>query len=345
MAGRLGSSLLRPSALLAALSALLLLLSGLPVVGGSHGDQQPEYQECLANCERAEQCDRRRFPAHQSTINKFFGWTCPAECQYQCMWTVERSNRAAGMPVLQYHGKWPFRRIWGMQEPASALFSLGNFFAHAYGYYYIYRPGMRLVKTPSHWFLHSLVMANYYGSLNVWLWSAVFHSRDVYWTMLLDYASAVGLILIGMATSICRGLNIRERRRRHLLLLLCSLYYVRHIYYMTMVQFSFAWNMKVAGVALGIYFFFYISWSLAHLYHGKRSHSRYLLLACLSMIAGASLEILDFAPWLHLFDAHALWHAATVPISILWYKFYLGDLQYDMGITALPQHRRLNSVK
>ena len=36
-------------------------------------------------------------------------------------------------PILQFHGKWPFHRFLGMQEPASVLFSLLNLLAHDYG--------------------------------------------------------------------------------------------------------------------------------------------------------------------------------------------------------------------
>ena len=32
------------------------------------------------------------------------------------------------------------------------------------------------------------------------------------------------------------------------------------------------------------------------------------------------LEVFDFPPILWILDAHALWHAGTVPVSILWYR-------------------------
>jgi post-GPI attachment to proteins factor 3 len=33
---------------------------------------------------------------------------------------------------IKYYGKWPFRRVAGMQEFFSVLFSLGNLVAHAH---------------------------------------------------------------------------------------------------------------------------------------------------------------------------------------------------------------------
>jgi post-GPI attachment to proteins factor 3 len=33
------------------------------------------------------------------------------------------------------------------------------------------------------------------------------------------------------------------------------------------------------------------------------------------------LELLDFPPLAGLVDAHSLWHAATIPLTTLWYSF------------------------
>jgi hypothetical protein len=43
-----------------------------------------------------------------------------------------------------------------------------------------------------------------------------------------------------------------------------------------------------------------------------------------------SLELLDFAPWRRVLDAHALWHLATIPIAFLWYDFLVRDV-VDQG--------------
>lgn len=42
-----------------------------------------------------------------------------------------------------------------------------------------------------------------------------------------------------------------------------------------------------------------------------------------------SLELLDFPPLGRILDAHALWHAATVPIGVLWYDFLIEDALDD----------------
>lgn len=46
-------------------------------------------------------------------------------------------------------------------------------------------------------------------------------------------------------------------------------------------------------------------------------------------MAAMSLELLDFPAIGRVLDAHALWHAATIPISSLWYKFLIKDALDD----------------
>lgn len=44
------------------------------------------------------------------------------------------------------------------------------------------------------------------------------------------------------------------------------------------------------------------------------------------------LEIFDFPPFWGVFDAHALWHACTVPITILWWTFIKEDASWRTGV-------------
>jgi hypothetical protein len=38
-----------------------------------------------------------------------------------------------------------------------------------------------------------------------------------------------------------------------------------------------------------------------------------------------SLELLDFPPILRVLDAHAAWHAATIPLALAWWDFLVKD--------------------
>ncbi len=74
-------------------------------------------------------------------------------------------------PVEQYYGKWPFWRFAGMQEPASVLFSIFNFAAHAYGARKIQERVSRDHPMKSYYLMFAFV------SMNAWVWSSVFHTR------------------------------------------------------------------------------------------------------------------------------------------------------------------------
>eukprot|EP01051_Picozoa_sp_SAG22_P022592 SAG22_NODE_5469_length_1008_cov_1.246425_2_plen_120_part_00 len=60
-------------------------------------------------------------------------WSCPDECRYDCMHEQTAARVAAGKPVQQYFGKWPFLRLGAVQEPAAVLFSVLNLLAHLHG--------------------------------------------------------------------------------------------------------------------------------------------------------------------------------------------------------------------
>ena len=40
------------------------------------------------------------------------------------------------------------------------------------------------------------------------------------------------------------------------------------------------------------------------------------------------LEIYDFPPYGGYFDAHSIWHFATVPLTILWWSFIRDDAEF-----------------
>lgn len=44
------------------------------------------------------------------------------------------------------------------------------------------------------------------------------------------------------------------------------------------------------------------------------------------------LEVYDFPPYQGLVDAHALWHASTIPLSFLWWSFIRDDAEYRTAV-------------
>ena len=149
----------------------------------SVGDRDPAYRACVSACTRPEACE-----AWQATpLLDFNGWSCSADCAYHCMWRITSIRQAQGQTVLQYHGKWPFARLFGMQEPVAAMASLVNGLVHLAG---LLRCWQLMSAVPSGWLWRVFGLL----SVNAWLWALVFHCRDVYWTQCADYFSATLLV-------------------------------------------------------------------------------------------------------------------------------------------------------
>ena len=146
-------------------SVCLLVLASVTVLASS-GDRDSRFQACIAQCEATE-CDTL-----QLTLPlRITRWTCLDDCKYRCMHEITDRAIEYGESVQQYYGKWPFWRFLGMQEPASVLFSLMNFYAHY--------EGASLVRKsipsshPMRWYILLWSIAG----MNAWVWSAVFHTR------------------------------------------------------------------------------------------------------------------------------------------------------------------------
>ncbi|CAM9734846.1 unnamed protein product, partial [Choristocarpus tenellus] len=117
---------------------------------------------------------------------RLLGWGCESECGYKCMSQHVELRILRGQSVQQYHGKWPFRRVWGIQELFASLFSLGNGLPHLY--HALRSQG--LFNPPGHYMSMWMTWYTVVG-INTWLWSAVFHARDVRWTEAADYFCAL----------------------------------------------------------------------------------------------------------------------------------------------------------
>ena len=156
-------------------SALLSIIPSL--VYASAGDRADNYRNCVSKCESRVCGDS--YDAWASSVSlpmRLTRWTCLDDCKYGCMHAITDHALRDSLPVEQYHGKWPFWRLAGMQEPASVVFSMLNFLVH-------YRGLQRLQRTIP----ESHPMKSYYRrfalvSMNAWVWSSVFHTRGTYVT-------------------------------------------------------------------------------------------------------------------------------------------------------------------
>ena len=135
----------------------------------SSGDRSQEFIECVDLC-RAAHCGPH-FWDSLSLALRVTCWSCTDDCKYGCMHQITDRDIENGRKVQQYHGKWPFWRLAGMQEPASVAFSLLNLWAHVRGASKIRKRVPESHPMRSYYLLLSIV------GINAWIWSAVFHTR------------------------------------------------------------------------------------------------------------------------------------------------------------------------
>ena len=174
----------------------------LPPVATSSGGAGDGEQRCSSVC-AARSGATQAAAASVVPALRLWRWDCAADCSYLCMWQLEDAAAAAGLRgARKYHGKWPFERWGGMQEPASVAFSAANLAVHAAGLSHFLALRQRLLLLccgggggssgdvsagaaaaaaaaaayPWAW----AVVVGGGLSMNAWLWSATFHGRDTW---------------------------------------------------------------------------------------------------------------------------------------------------------------------
>ncbi|EKM56076.1 uncharacterized protein PHACADRAFT_257133 [Phanerochaete carnosa HHB-10118-sp] len=261
----------------------------------------------------------------------------------------------SGDKIHQYHGKWPFWRFAGMQEPASVAFSLLNMLFHAQAAMKIKR------RIPLGHPMRQYYLVFAAVSLNAWIWSSVFHTRDMPITEKLDYFSAALAILYALFYTVVRLYHpyplsthpskaSLARSRIHLLwATLCSLAYVGHVAYLSVLpRFDYAYNMAfnlAVGMTHNVLWLLYSfpsSLSIFRRFPGRPRDYRptYTSKAAIFVLlttAATSLELFDFPPWRRIMDAHSLWHLATAPIAVFWYEFLIEDALDDGWKAGKPE--------
>lgn len=360
----------------------------------SPGDKLPEFKDCLHQC-RQISCFHNPYylmqEEHRAALNKIdykfkryepswkfdltipfhlavLFWDCKSNCDYQCQRIITKERKDRGDEVYQFYGKWPFYRVFGIQEFFSAVFSVANFVPHYFGYQKIKKfqktnpqekaclnPMMRNVK------LVAIV------TMCAWVCSTVFHIRDFLITERLDYYFAGLTVLTGCYAIGFRYLRLYLPSRRlyaWLWKFLCLGAYCAHIHRLT-TDWLYTYNMR-ANIFVGIVqnimwgltcFSLYTKFyehetgddkaiNLTHLNYvqtkqvlmqsffakSSKLFSLYPLVLCGIVILGMSLEIFDFPPILgDLVDAHSLWHLVTVfPALFGWYDWMLWDINENV---------------
>ncbi|KAI8585179.1 Per1-like-domain-containing protein [Geranomyces variabilis] len=305
-------------------AGLLLLLSFLTSAAASSGDRDSLFINCVQKRRWSYCRDGDDSTANLPLSLRLTGWTCIQDARYHCSHEVTAINLAAGGHVQQFYGKWPFTRFLGVQEPASVVFSILNGYAHYRGYRSLRARIPRWYAFRTAWLLNSLL------NINAWIWSAVFHTRDFASTEKLDYFSAIGAILFGACLAIARAFEFQYRSKadQALLIAVPSVLYACHVAYLSLWPFDYSYNM-LAGITVGMTSnSAWLLWAWRN--RRTRRYAWKIVFVVVTVSAAMALELFDFPPWMWVFDAHSLWHAATVPIVVVFYSFARDDVATDI---------------
>ena len=90
-----------------------------------------EFRVCVAQCEKTgcvgDRCfPHCKFPSDGASLNRpwymqeplylqWKQWDCQSDCRYDCMVDREKDRAALGHGPMKYHGKWPFKYVYGIQ--------------------------------------------------------------------------------------------------------------------------------------------------------------------------------------------------------------------------------------
>ncbi|KAK3592986.1 hypothetical protein CHS0354_023211 [Potamilus streckersoni] len=301
---------------------LYLIITALPALGeGSKGDQSFVFFNCNRTCLR-ENCHMGSKFTDRSSL-QLVKWNCQEECYYQCMWTAVEAFQKDGTPIPQFFGKWPFIRLFGIQEPASTCFSILNGLSHLM--IFRYRSFVRST-TPLYYVWHGLALL----AGHAWFWSTIFHSKDTPFTERMDYFCAFSIILYNVFILCCRVFGTDKWWKPLCLGLLLLIVFVQHIFYMAWIKFDYGYNMKVNVVIGLINLLGWVAWCFCN---RDKTYIWKCGVSVLSINLLLTLELLDFPPLWWIFDAHSLWHAGTAPLALLWYSFVIDDGLYLMSNT------------
>eukprot|EP00729_Bicosta_minor_P013833 gene13833-33321_t len=341
---------------------LLGLASSTAYVEASAGDAQTIFRGCTMFCtdtcnaypdngaeDRAMQGflqdpkflgDPKLIPGdigHFSAWQKVMQWDCPDECKYYCMWYAEShwKKRMPNHKTFQYLGKWPFERYWHIQEPMSVVFSLGNLAVVTWVFYSYYKrstPAYGEKLHPKVQTMRSFWLCSYAFHITAWMSATLFHMRDLWLTERMDYFSACAAVTFSVTGCICMFFDFEHVK---LIVVAWFVPYCIHIHYLaTAPRFDYGWNMTYNIIWIVLQTIVMPFWW--YRVRNDRPNAWKALAFVLILPIAAASEAMDFPPWGWLLDAHAIWHALTIPLGVMWGQFLLDDLEYMLEFNKSP---------
>jgi hypothetical protein len=252
--------------------------------------------------------------------------SCYPNCRYDCIQNITKVRILQGLPILKYYGHWPFKNYFGLEEPASTLFSLFNILPHFYFLFY----QRSIVK---HYFMYHWLVIYSIISVNTWIASTLYHSHKNSFSTKYDLSSALLFLCFNLWLTLRRILsNYFPSIIANSLLCLLVAVVIARIYLINIDQVSFSDHMNFCIIISLIQIIAAVLWSFYILLFNhsipsaNNKKAYFFILFHVLFIFAALLEVYDFPPICYgLFDAHALWHLATVPLCFMWYQFWIID--------------------
>lgn len=305
---------------------------------------------------------------HKYTVHPvfrtLFSWDCSSDCNYKCQQFITNKREQQGLPMVQFYGKWPFHRVWGITELFLTLFSLGNLYINWHNIHKVLKQHNKQKK-------HNPSLATMYKQylllLGVlvfgWVFSTLFHIRDNAVTETLDYFGAAAIIVANFNAITVRYFELfREERQktRRLFQFALALVWLFHCYHLKTAwdyTYNMAFNIVIGISALVLWilhslritliysknefvfsnsiqllpFETKILTKLNHVWILPISKTRFIpmipIVLNLWLLSGMTFEITDFEPWRRLVDGHAIWHLFTIFPVVIWYDWNIWDLE------------------
>ncbi|XP_068669706.1 uncharacterized protein [Aristolochia californica] len=259
---------------------------------------------------------------------KWKKWDCQSDCGYYCMQEREKERHKAGQGPVKYHDKWPFKCVFGLQEPVSVALSALTLATHFHGWLSFFvllyyklplRPDSKKTyyEYSGFWHIYGLL------AMNSWFWSAVSHSRYCDLTQKLDYSSAIALLGYSQILAIIASFNVVNAAARVMVAAPFIAFVTTHILYLNLHKLDLGLNSKVIAIMGVVQLIMWVVWAGVH-----RHPSRIKLwVVVVGSLFALILDVYDFPPYEGYVDAHALWHATAVPLGYLWWSFVRDDAE------------------
>lgn len=309
----------------------ILLFCIVKAATGSAGDYDWQFISCSRKCvsQYCSSADQLAPSALQAAVFHhslhLVSHNCDEVCDFKCMNIITEERRRQGLGPLKYFGHWPFTRWLGLEEPASAVFSLLNIIPHIVFL-------ARRHCLPQQYRLRLWVQGYALVSVNAWVASACYHAKKSEHSTAYDLISALALLCFGVAlvsSKLADHLRASAPRAaswlQALIVSMLGIFWTHRTYRMLHREISFGVHMEACMALAGLATVLWVIWIALAWSAGQKSTVLWCILVQGWFVSAALLEVFDFPPFAGLLDAHSLWHLATVPLGFLWYEFWRRD--------------------